>query len=196
MTKLDDQLREFYNGSCLCNHRTEAILHAGQACSLTCKVIRRGTFVMAASIIIMATLHFAFPEKIEQPNVERIAAVVAGNHTSQLDPEFSSRDYVELQNRLARADFNIRPDKAFLQDEYSLVGGRYCSLNTCLAVQLRLEHNQTGERVTLYVAKLQPQLGDIDDDVKVVNGIRVQVWKNTDRLFVMASGGPQQISRL
>jgi len=188
MSNLDDQIREHYNSCCLDSHRLSAILCAGEQCSQS-RMLMRWSFGLAAALIVITTvLNLGFPVEVGERTPDRIITEVAKSHSNLLDPEYFSTNYQELQSQLARIDFSIVPTD-FLKDNYRLVGARYCSIHTCLAVQLRLRDKQTGEPVTLYIAKLDSALAQAQEDLRVVDGVRVQVWKDTDRFFAMARGG-------
>jgi hypothetical protein len=45
---------------------------------------------------------------------------------------------------------------------------------------------KSGEACTLYVAPLNPLLRGVKSDTRVVDGVRVQVWIEDDRLFGLA----------
>lgn len=186
MTDLDDQIREFYEDCCLDGHRISAILETGKICSRSCHVIR-WSIGLAASVVFAALLAYALiPHYVFTSGPEHIVAGLATSHRERLEPEFLTGSYVELQDKLEKIHFSILPDNPYLRDQFELLGGRYCNLHTCLAVQLRLRNKATGTLVTLYVAALDPVLEQAHEDNQLIDGVRVQVWKSKDRFFAMA----------
>lgn len=187
MSDIDDQIRDYYEACCLDGHRANAILQAGRQCSRSCHIMRWSIGLAAALIVLSLILQFAFPRTVGEDAPSRIATEVASAHAKLLDPEFITADYQELQQQLERIDYSILPSSDFLREKYALVGARYCSIHTCLAVQIRLRDKVTGQPVTLYIAKLDPVLEKARPDTRVIEGVRVQVWKDEQRFFAMAT---------
>lgn len=194
MSELDQEVREHYTHCCLSNHRVDAILSAGDQCCWGRFAMTWSIGLAAALITITTFLYFAFPQQVGEHGPQRIVTEVARSHAKQLDPEFKTADYVELQAKLARIDFSVIPNNAFIFENYALVGGRYCSIHTCLAVQVKLKDKLTGESVTLYIAKIDDTLDQAVADTRIVDGVRVQVWRDKERFFAMARNAHPPVS--
>lgn len=95
-------------------------------------------------------------------------------------------DLDTLLAQLSRIDFSILPPGDFLAHDHNLEGGRYCSLQSELAAQLELRQKGSGDPCILYVVALSPELRKVKPDTRVIDGVRVQVWVDNDRLFALA----------
>jgi len=71
-----------------------------------------------------------------------------------------------------------------IQTNYQLLGGRYCSVDSRIAAQLKVKNN-TGSVGTLYVLKkIEPF--DIQD-VVLFEKTKVDIWDDGQLLFVFAN---------
>ena len=78
------------------------------------------------------------------------------------------------------------PDEKFRR-EYTLVGGRYCSIHNKLAAQLRVRENATGEMHTLYITELTDELRALRETTRPSDGIQVRLWNEGECFFGLAS---------
>ncbi len=195
MSKLDDQIRDYYGSCYMSKNRLDALLDAGQQCSHSRSVMTWSVGLAAALILVTTFINFLFPREIKETGAKHIAMDIAVSHAKELDPEYRTTDYVELQAMMTRVDYSIVPPKQFVMDNYALVGARYCSMYACLAVQLKLRDKMTGEPITLYIAKLDDVLRNSESDVKVIDGVHVQVWHDDNRFYAMARGNTNKTNK-
>jgi len=137
-----------------------------------------GFIALVASLLLVFSVLLYFPtKKIE----ELVYTEVAMNHNKQLDVEFNGDDYRTLAQAMTKLDFPLNaPQK--IGDKYSLIGGRYCSIQGALAAQLKVKNNLTGDIDTLYVTPLTDNLNKIAAQKFTFNGIDIELWQ-TDKLF-------------
>ena len=88
---------------------------------------------------------------------DRVVAEVAYNHNKrmemEMEMEIETTEPAEINGFLETLDFNLIHSK-ILGSNFSIVGGRYCSIQAKLAAQLRIENTQTGALLTFYQSKL------------------------------------------
>ena len=112
-----------------------------------------------------------------------MAAEIAKNHNNQLAMEIKSSDYREVRTKLDRIPFSMKLPEKKMRIEFTLVGGRYYSIQTELAAQLRLSDNTTGAPYTLYITKLTDSLCQLKSATRIVKGVEVKLWSDGQRLF-------------
>ena len=116
-----------------------------------------------------------------------MAAEIAKNHTAQLAMEISSSDYQEVATQLDQIDFSLTPPGGVFSRQFTLIGGRYCSIQTKRAAQLRVRENATGKMHTLYITQSTDDFGALKETKHTVKGVKVQLWTEGDRFFGLAS---------
>ena len=117
---------------------------------------------------------------------DEVASEIAKNHNKQLAMEIKSGDYREVQTELDRIPFSLKLPEKTVHSKFTLIGGRYCSIQTELAAQLRLSNNDTGAPCTLYVTKLTDSLGQLKPTTRTVKGVKVKLWSDGQRFFGLA----------
>ena len=125
---------------------------------------------------------------------QRIADEVALNHLKLKPLDVEAEQMPVLAAYFNRLDFAVRDSSLIAEiDGMRLLGGRYCSVLTVPAAQLRLQRT-TGQVLTLYEALFDPQvfpsLPSLDHGepplVRYARGIRVAIWVEKGVLFVLA----------
>lgn len=123
------------------------------------------------------------------PKADAIAAEVVYNHLKQRPLDFSDRELSILNRRFSQLDFRLQSSS--LSESFQLAGGRYCSLLSIPAAQLRSLQNTEGARETLYqvdyrenvfgplpiLAEGQPAV------VRYHKGVAVKIWVDKGILF-------------
>lgn len=114
-----------------------------------------------------------------------VAREIARNHRKQLDPEFHSGSYAEIAARMPRLDFLVVEPRGPQSEGLRLAGARYCSLQGCIAAQLRLI-GQDGRLYTLYEVKDGPAFAGIEPARVEVDGVVVQTWREAGLVLGLA----------
>lgn len=179
MKKLDDQIREHYTAKSMSDDRVAEILASAAGPVRT----RRWIPAIAAAVLIFAVSWMATHQE-QQITAELVFDEIAMNHAKALDVEVSSNDYAMVQRGLDRIPFNIRPGQSMMSD-YTLVGGRYCSIAGRLAAQLKLRHVDSEVVHTLYVTDLTPALSNVGNRTST-HDIPIRLWAESDRFFGLA----------
>ena len=138
---------------------------------------------LAAAAVALLTIFLWKPSSLPQA----VAAEIAKNHNAQLAMEISSSDYQEVAAKLDRIDFSLTPPRGEFSRQFTLIGGRHCSIQTELAAQLRVRENTTGKMHTFYVTPLTIDLGALKKTTQTVKGVKVRLWKEGGRFFGLAS---------
>ena len=145
-----------------------------------------------AVVLVVATL---FPPGSRDyiPMTERIALEVARNHI-KLKPLDVETDNMEgIRGYFTDLEFVPVESSLLASADLELVGGRYCSLQSVPAAQLRIVVPYGNRQQTLYQAKYHkdifgplPVLENGNAPVTVnVNGIMVRIWVEKGLLFAL-----------
>jgi len=148
---------------------------------------RRAFVGMAALLVggVAVGLWVGLPRRVETDLPRQIAREVALNHRKGFAPEVRAASFTELGAAMAKLDFQpLRPTKPGF-DGLRLVGGRYCSIGDCIAVQATVTMPD-GRRGTLYEVRPDARLARIGDAEFNIDGLRVRLWREGGLLLVLA----------
>jgi anti-sigma factor RsiW len=118
---------------------------------------------------------------------QAVATEIAKNHNAQLAMEISSSDYQEVAVKLNQIKFSLTPPGGEFSRQFTLLGGRYCSIQSKRAAQLRVRENATGKMHTLYITPLTDDFSALHETTQTVKGVKVRLWTEGDRFFGLAS---------
>lgn len=145
-----------------------------------------------------ATVLFAILVWLLYPGINNdlsfvIAKEVAKNHLKLKPLEVTSDDFEQVKNYFTELDFSASPSDYLSQYDLKMLGGRYCSIQSVTAAQLRYQ-NKNGEALTLYQVGYDKdifgQLPDIRKDspiVHYVDGLQVKIWVEKGLLLASVS---------
>jgi hypothetical protein len=181
MSQLDEQIRDHYLQQSLPERNLQGILTGEEP--VRSDAWRRLLPLAAALAALLVAAFFLWkPADL----TDAVVAEIAKNHNKQLAMEIKSGNHLEVQTKLDRIPFSLKlPEKEVLS-EFTLVGGRYCSIQTELAAQLRLSDNDTGAPCTLYITKLTDSLGQLKPTTRTLKGVKVKLWSDDHRFFGLA----------
>jgi anti-sigma factor RsiW len=190
MNTLEQQVREYYEAQALPVERVRSIVQLSRAVTPSRNIA--WAVGAAAAVALVAVILFALNRPPQGDLTQLVMAEIARNHSKHIAPEVATDRYEEVQTKLSRLDFSVLPASEFLRRDFQLVGGRYCSVQSEFAAQLKLRETASGEDCTLYVAPLTPVLRRVKADTRVVDAVRVQVWTEDGRLFGLARDATPQ----
>jgi len=184
MSDLDKKITSYYNSKKLSPEQLKGIVDPPQQ-----KVERTNWYrpmAYAASVLLLigiAYLFYFLPNNHQNDVLEKFAKEVAYNHKKQKPPEYKTSDVAELNQVLDKLNFDFELGNRIL-DQYKLLGGRYCSVDDRIAVQLRLEDHE-GNWSTCYIFKKEE---DFSFDRSIQKGkTTVELWDKDDLIYVIAS---------
>ncbi|MEA2078765.1 MAG: hypothetical protein U9P00_02715 [Pseudomonadota bacterium] len=150
---------------------------------------------MAAAIAALLAIFVILPPNLveDTPMTERIAMEVARNHIKlkPLDVETDNMDGI----RRYFTDLEFVPVKSQLlaSSNLELLGGRYCSIQSVPAAQIRVMRADSNRLQTLYQSEYRKDVfgplpvlenGDLPVAVRV-KGITVRIWVEKGLLFAL-----------
>ena len=138
---------------------------------------------LATAAVALLTIFLWKPSNLPQAVAEEIAK----NHNEHLPMEIRSSDYQEVAVKLNQIKFSLTPPSEEFSRQFTLIGGRYCSIQTKRAAQLRVRENATGKMHTLYITRSTDDFGALKETTQTVKGVKVRLWAEGDRFFGLAS---------
>lgn len=141
-----------------------------------------GLLSLAASLVIAVTLIFIL--SVENVS-ERVAREVAMNHNKALEVEYQTDSYEVLSRYMDKLDFSLQvpSDKTF--SNFTLVGGRYCSIQGQLAAQVKLT-DPAGKVYTLYQTRSGEHLESISVGRMQLDQVDIRLWEEQGFLYALA----------
>lgn len=141
------------------------------------------------TLLVLAVFHF-YPTQPE-PGLA-IAQEVAKNHIKLRPLEVISDDFNKTSAYFQQLDFVLAPSRRIDQPGLTLLGGRYCSIQSETAAQLRYI-DSNGKPLTLYQVGFDagifgyfPDIGKGQEPrLYYVDGLRVLLW--VEKGLLMAS---------
>ncbi len=141
---------------------------------------------MAVSVLLLILFLF----RGTAPLTGEIAEEIAYNHNKQMKMEIKTSSIGPIQSFLSKVDFTLIQSEYLPTETWEIMGGRYCSIQGRLAVQIRVKNMITAKTQTLYQA---PYPRDLENSKTMpmetyVNGVQVKLWKEKGLLLGLAGG--------
>ena len=144
---------------------------------------RRWLTLIAASVALAAGALLLIPT-----GPDRALAVVeeiALNHTKDLAAEYVAASYAEVDRQMQKLDFRAVEPRRLRNAGFTLTGARYCSLQGCIAAQVKLT-DAAGRKHTLYEVRDGAAFRGIDEAEHRRGGLRIRLWREGDLLLGLA----------
>jgi anti-sigma factor RsiW len=180
MNSIDTQIKEYYQKQTLPEENLQAMQSPENS-----PQTRQWPWLLslAAATVVLLTISLWKPSSLPQVVAEEIAK----NHNERLPMEIRSNDYQEVAVKLNQIKFSLTPPSEEFSRQFTLIGGRYCSIQTERAAQLRVRENATGKMHTLYITRSTDDFGALKETTQTVKGVKVRLWAEGDRFFGLAS---------
>ena len=170
---IKDNIRDYYNSKSLSETQLDRIYSRKKP----------KAYFLAFGTITAAFLALFF--LMTNDNFERkLMEEIVYNHNKNLDAEFLASNLDEIQKKLPRLDFMVANSKIISEQNWEVVGARYCSLAGNIAAQIKLKNKKTGKMATLYQSKLIKQVRKSEASI---NGANVLLWQEKGLLMGIAS---------
>lgn len=147
----------------------------------TKKVFLGWGMALVASVVLL----FSFYQFETIPIEDKVAQEIAYNHVKRMEMEILTSDISSVQKKLHKLDFSIFVPDRYKNDNWKIVGGRYCSIQGVLAAQIRILNIEENKAYTLYETLKSEKLNSsFNRDIK---GTRVEVWEEKGLLIGVAN---------
>lgn len=132
--------------------------------------------LLAAFVLGIGLFIFALPIQTNYERLEVVAAEIALNHAKQFKADFATPNIAGLVNVMPLLDFAPVHPRRMQLDTYHVMGARYCTIDSSIAVQIHLE-DETQFAYTLYEFRNPGALKLKDETVIDVGDIQVTLWQ-------------------
>ena len=188
MDDIEEQLREFYQGVSLRSVKVDEILKKEKQIHRqrwNRFVVRVASIAAAVIILIPFLREGPIDNQLKEDFASTVVREVAKNHKKKTLPTFETQDYSKIDSMLTDLKFSVVPGEPF-QNEFELIGCRYCSIQSHLSAQIKLK-NELGKICTLYVVPASPTFRkSIRGQVRIEKETAVKLWWDDNRLFALA----------
>jgi len=133
-------------------------------------------FYHAVLVLGIGLFIFALPIQTNYERLEVVAAEIALNHAKQFKADFATPNIAGLVNVMPLLDFAPVHPRRMQLDTYHVMGARYCTIDSSIAVQIHLE-DETQFAYTLYEFRNPGALKLKDETVIDVGDIQVTLWQ-------------------
>lgn len=139
---------------------------------------------MAASVLFLSLYLFQGSESL----AEKIVDEVAYNHNKNVGMEIKTASIDEIQSFLSKIDFALIQSEYFPLEQWELLGGRYCSIQGRLAVQMKIKNKIDGKLKTLYQVPYPKELAQLESGPMETygRGVAVRLWREKGLLLGLA----------
>lgn len=144
--------------------------------SVRMKPVVKLTAIAAAMLLCIGLASFLVSHQADSQKIEAVAAEIALNHAKQFDSEFFPSSIPSLTQSMALLDFAPVYPQRLLLKKYNVDGARYCTIDSSIAVQVRLK-DEAQQAYTLYEFRGPDSLQIEGEEVIAVGGIQVTLWQ-------------------
>jgi len=183
MKEIDQHIKAHYTNKSLSPQQLEAIERGVQAPPK--RIVSRMVRYAAVFALLALCVYFLLIVPIQKQDkiIHAFSEEVAFNHEKQLASDILTNNVTELNKRMNKLDFELGLPQD-IQTNYELLGGRYCSVDSRIAAQLKMK-DKAGTVGTLYILK-KVEPFDIQE-VVMFGKTKVDIWDDGQLLFVFAN---------
>ncbi len=187
MSNIDSKIKSYYLSRKLTDEQLDIIKNTKIKSDRSHRSSNLSEILKYAAIFVLlvGTIYsiFLFPMYQKNALLNDYATEIAYNHRKNLPIEIISSDIEQIGAKMEKLNFTLEfPDS--LQENYNLVGSRYCSVDNRIAAQLKLL-GQNEQVATLFIFKKNK---DLEFEIKTIvkNDVKVMLWESDDLIFALA----------
>lgn len=198
MKRLKEQVKELYGEFSLSEEQLRALkaLEGGNPSEASAEYYRvraesfRVSFAVATragALALAALLLFYFlPLPGATNEAEKFASEIAYHYNKQMALELESSSFDEIKSFFHKLDFSLIKSSKLPEQDWKLLGGRYCTVKGVLGAQLRVQRKLNGKIYTVYQAIFPEDLGNISGTFATYQeGVKVELWKERGLLLAL-----------
>ncbi|MFK7800296.1 MAG: hypothetical protein AB8G95_01570 [Anaerolineae bacterium] len=151
----------------------------------------RPLYAYAFALFIALSLGlFGLQRYSSNQHIESVAAEIALNHAKKFNTEFTATNIANLSEEMHLLDFSVVHPQRMQYENYNIIGARYCTIDSSIAVQIHLEDDADHE-YTLYEFREPTSFLANQEKVIDVEGIQVTLWKEGEVVMGLAHRAKQ-----
>lgn len=118
---------------------------------------------------------------------DQVCREIILNHNKDLALDIEADDFQQIVRKMDQVSFVPREPAVLAEKGLRLVGARYCAVQGCEALQIRLVDRQ-GRRYTLYQVRPDPNIEGVRAATLAIDNVTVRVWR--EQGLIMGLAGP------
>jgi hypothetical protein len=143
--------------------------------------------IAAGAVVLLFGAFIFFNTTSHRTYIAELISEIAYNHNRNLEMEIKSDSLKDIVSYLSRLDFSLIYPARLPQDNWEMIGGRYCQLKGQFAAQLKLRNKVNQKIYTLY--QLEKPLGSkniADFSEHFAKGVKVNLWSERGLIIALA----------
>lgn len=190
MKNPEQELKNYYRSKRLASHRITAIQSSVRQTDGILRRAARIPHVIALAAVLLLAIGMVIWSLLDMDGslTHQLVVEIGHNHRRHGTLIVESDRYGVVQSALGKLDFPIRPRRDELIQDFTLIGGKYCSIQGSRAAQLKLRHRNSGIIHTLYVLPVADETKNVEQGVYETNGVQVELWTDQLLLYALAHG--------
>ncbi len=190
MTHLDDRVRNHYRALQLDSQVLASISNTPNSKSRfrfpAMSWPTWGAATVFASLLVASLAMGVHEFGSRSERTARTLNEAAMNHSTRLQFEFETSSLAQVDASMNQLPFEVVLPVKFNQ-EYELLGARYCTLNGELAAHVKFLNQRSDKQVSLFMTRAVEDLKKIKTTTDNIDGVNVTLWNESGLFYAMAS---------
>ena len=145
----------------------------------------RPVLALIAILFVFGLGILTFQTYTSNQKLESVAAEIALNHAKRFDTEFNATNIASLITEMHLLDFAPVHPRRLQLDTYHIVGARYCTVDSAIAVQVHMEDEEQ-LAYTLYEFRQSQDLQLKQEKIIDVGDIKITLWQEGEVIMGLA----------
>ncbi len=154
--------------------------------SLFIAQLKRSYYPYVAALSLMMVIFISLPFVRGENLSRQVINEIAYNHNKQMAMEVTTPELIKITGYLSQLGFSLIKSRHLPDNEWELLGGRYCSIQGKLAAQLKLRNLSDNGIYTFYQALLPDAMTNLKQHESYVDGVKVSLWQENNLLLGLA----------
>ena len=139
----------------------------------------------AAALLLGAIILFNTAD--QRTYIAELIGEIAYNHNKNLEMEIKSNSLKDIASYLSRLDFSLIYPSRLSQDNWEMIGGRYCQLKGQFAAQIKLRNKSNQKIYTLYQIEKPHKIKNFANlSEHFAKGVKVNLWGERGLIIALA----------
>ncbi len=143
--------------------------------------------IAAGTAVLLLGAFIFFNTTSDRTYIAELISDIAYNHNRDLEMEIKSDSLKDIASYLSRLDFSLIYPARLPQDNWEMIGGRYCQLKGQFAAQIKLRNKSNQKMYTLYQIEKPHDIKNIADlSEHFAKGVKVNLWGERGLIIALA----------
>jgi hypothetical protein len=143
--------------------------------------------IAAGAVALLLGAIILFNTAGQRTYIAELIGEIAYNHNKNLKMEIKSDSLKDIASYLSRLDFSLIYPLRLPQDNWEMIGGRYCQLKGQFAAQIKIRNKSNQKIYTLYQIEKPHDIKNIVDlSEHFAKGVKVNLWGERGLIIALA----------